>query len=106
MDDLIDGKGRCRSVRIVAIPRRQFLGNAVQPLVEQCLRSGIERGESPDDSRLALGDHQIGHRDDEQRGPDHGQPQAIEQGGQAHTDFIAQPACLSSKPDCLAAGRP
>ncbi len=97
VDDLVDREGRRRPVRIVPVMLRQFLGDAVQPFVQQALRPRVERRKGPDDPRLALGDHQFGTGDDEQRGPDHGQPQAIEQGRKAHLRFIAQLISLSSE---------
>ncbi len=84
MDDLIDRIGCGRAIGIVAIPRREFFGDAVEPFVELCLRPGIECREGADDSCLALGDDQVRTGDDEQRRTDDGQAQALQDGGQAH----------------------
>ena len=89
VDDLVDRIGRGRAVRIVPIPRRQLFGNLVKPLIELRLWSGIERRKRPDDPRLALGDDQIGHRDDEQRRSDYRKREAIEERGKSHADWIA-----------------
>ena len=58
---------------MVAVVRRQFLGDAVDPFVEQSLWPGIECRKTADDPRLALGDHQIGAGHDEQGRADYGQ---------------------------------
>ena len=50
----------------------------------QSLRTCVERGKRADDSRLALRDDQIGHRNDEQRRADDGKPKAIEQRRKSH----------------------
>ena len=97
VDDLIDGEGSGRRIRIGAVMRRQFLGDPVQPFVELALRPGVERREGADDARLALGDHQIGAGDDEERRTDCGQPEAIERSAKGHAGFIAKPTSLSSR---------
>ena len=84
MDDLVDREGGGRAIRIVSVPLRQFLGDAVQPFVEQRLRARVQRWKGSDDPRLALGDDQFRTGDDEQRRPDDGQAQALQDGGQAH----------------------
>ena len=84
MDDLVDREGRRRRVRMIAVPGGQFLGDLVEPFVEPGVRPGVERREGADDPRLALGDDQVGHRDDEQRRSDDGKAQAIEERGQSH----------------------
>jgi hypothetical protein len=57
MDDLVHGVGP-RAIGIVAIPRREFLGDLMEPFVEQGLRPRVQRREA-DDPRLALGDDQV-----------------------------------------------
>ena len=84
VDDLVDREGRGGRVGMVAVPRGQLLGDLVEPFVEQGFGPRIERGEGADDPGLALGDDQIGHRDDEERRADDGQPQAIEERGKGH----------------------
>ena len=74
-----------------AVVRGQFLGNAMQPFVELRLRPGVERREGADDSGLALGDHEVGAGDDEERRADHGEGERVEQRGKRHMSFIAQP---------------
>ena len=54
------------------------------------LRPRVERREAADDPRLALGDHQVGIGDDEERRADDGQAQAIEQGREAHVVPVAK----------------
>ena len=65
VDDLIDRIGRRRRIRMVAVPGRQLLGNPVQPFVQHGDRPGVQGRERADDAGLALGDHQLGSRDDE-----------------------------------------
>ena len=76
-------------------PALELLGDLVQPFVELALRPRIERGERADDARFTLGNDQFGTGDNEQRGPDDGEPQAIEESGQGHTRFIDEPNCVS-----------
>ena len=45
-------------VGMVAVVRRQRLGDLVEPLVELALRARVQRREAADDARLALGDDQ------------------------------------------------
>src|SRR3546814_10412977 len=78
VDDLVDRKGGRKAVGIVAVPRRQFLGDAVQPFVEQRLRTSVQGGKAADDARLALRDDQVGTGDDEQRRADDGQARSEE----------------------------
>ena len=100
VDDLIDRKGCCRALRMVAIVRGKLLGDPVQPLVEQRRGTGIERGKRADDPRLALRDHQLRPRNDEQRRTDDRQAQAVEQRGKAHGAGCARwrPPCPASRP--------
>src|SRR3546814_12713693 len=65
--------------------------------VEQRLRPCVECGKRADNTRFALRDHQIGHRDDEQRRADDRQPQRAKKGRTAHVSFIAQPNRVSSR---------
>src|SRR3546814_18047738 len=81
MDDLVDRIGRREAVGIVAVPRGEFLGDLVQPFVEERLRTGVERGEAADDARLALRDDEFGPRYDEQWRSDDGQAQPVENQG-------------------------
>ena len=84
MRDLVD-RERCRwPVRIVAIVRRQLLGDLVEPFVELRLRPRVQGREAADDPRLALRNHQFRAGDDEQRRSDQRQAQAIERGGKRH----------------------
>jgi hypothetical protein len=50
----------------------EFLLDPMEPLVEQFRRPRIQRRERADHARLALRDHQIRHRNDEERRTDHG----------------------------------
>src|SRR3546814_18937823 len=84
MDDLVDRIGRREAVGIVAVPRGEFLGDLVQPFVEERLRTGVERGEAADDARLALRDDEFGPRYDEQWRSDDGQAQTVENRGKDH----------------------
>src|SRR3546814_11370065 len=72
MDDLVDRIGRREAVGIVAVPRGEFLGDLVQPFVEERLRTGVERGEAAADASLALRDAAFGTRYDEQWRSDDG----------------------------------
>ena len=84
VDDLVDRIGRGRAIGIVAIMRRQFLGDLVQPFVDLALRPRIQRGEAADNARLALRDDQLRPGYDEQRRSDDGDAQFVEGGGQGH----------------------
>ena len=97
MDDLVDREGGRRPVRIVPVPRCQFLGDAVQPFVQLRLRTGVEGREGADDPRLALGDHQIGVGHDEERRADHRQAKAGEGRGQGHVLSLAEPPRRSKR---------
>ena len=82
--DLVHGIGRRRTIGIVAIMRCQFFGDLMQPFVHLGLRAGIERGERPDDPRLALRNDQFRTRYDEERRADDRQAQLVEGSGQGH----------------------
>src|SRR3546814_3058675 len=45
VDDLVDRERRRRTIRMHPIPRGEFLGDPVQPFVEQRLRPCVERSE-------------------------------------------------------------
>jgi hypothetical protein len=77
VDDLVHRERCRRAIGVGAVVCAQFLGDPVQPFVEHRLGPGVERGERPDDPRLALRDHQFGTRDDEERRPDDGQSQVF-----------------------------
>ncbi len=59
VNDLVDGKGGRRTIRIVAVPRRQFFRDPVDPFIQLRLRTRIQRRERPDNPGLALGNDQI-----------------------------------------------
>ncbi len=61
------------------VPLGQILGDPVQPLVEQRRGPGVQRREGADHPRLALGQHQVGIGDDEQRRADGRQAQTLAQ---------------------------
>jgi hypothetical protein len=84
VDDLVDGEGRRRQVRIVAIPGGKRLDDAMQPFVQ--LRNGpsVQRGKRADNARLALRDDEIGIGDEEQRRADRRQPQTVAKDGRQH----------------------
>ena len=82
--DLVHGIGRRRTIGIVTIMCGQFFGDLMQPFVDLGLRARIERGERPDDPRLALRDDQLRTRYDEERRADDRQAQLVEGGGQGH----------------------
>ena len=82
--DLVHGVGRRRTIGIVAIMCGQFFGDLMQPFIDLGLRAGIERGERPDDPRLALRNDQFRTRYDEERRADDRQAQLVEGGGQGH----------------------
>jgi len=89
VDDLVNRKGCCWPIRVLAIVLRQLLGDLVQPFVEQALRPCVERRKAADDPRLALRDHQFGARYDEQRRPDQRQAKAVKGSGQGHENSVA-----------------
>jgi hypothetical protein len=84
VDDLIDSKGGRRLVRMIAIMRRERFGDLVQPFIEHCLRSCIQRRKRAHDSRFALGYHELWPGNEEKRRPDDGQAQAIKKGWKCH----------------------
>jgi hypothetical protein len=79
--DVIHRERRGRRLRMVAVPGRQLLDDLADPLVELCGRPCVERRKGADDSRLALGDHQLRSGDDEHRAADHRQAQPVVQDG-------------------------
>ena len=88
VDDQVGGIGRGRGVGVRLIVAIQLLLYPRQPGFQHdrltVFLARVERREGADDARLALGDHQVGIGDDEQRRPDGGQAQRIEQGRQGH----------------------
>ncbi len=84
VDDLVDGIGCRRKVRIVAIPRGQFFGDLVDPLIQLRLRARVEGRERSDNPGLALGNDQLGTRYDEEGGADDRQAEAVEYGWDCH----------------------
>jgi hypothetical protein len=79
VDDLVDRKRRCRSLRVSAVMGGERFGDFMQPFVE--LRNGpcVQCGKSADDPGLALGNYQRRMRDDEQRSADNRQPELVVQ---------------------------
>src|SRR3546814_6859005 len=51
---LVDRERRRRTIRMHPIPRGEFLGDPVQPFVEQRLRPCVECGKRADNTRFAL----------------------------------------------------
>jgi len=83
--DLVDRERRCGPVGMAAVVLGELAGDPLQPRFELLGRPCVERRERPDDTGLALGDDQVGVRDDEQRRADDRQPQRVLQDrGQAH----------------------
>jgi len=80
--DLVDGKRGCGLLRVRAVVRGQRLGDFGQPLVELRSRARIERRHGAHDARLALGDHEFGVADDEQRCADDRKRHALQGGWQ------------------------
>ena len=65
--DLVDGIGSCRPVRVRPVMGRQRLGDLNQPLLQLLGRPRIKGRHGAHHARNALGDHQLGVADDEQR---------------------------------------
>jgi hypothetical protein len=85
MHDLVDGERGRRRIGMGGIMRCKFGGNPRQPLIEQVRRTRIQGGKRSDDSGLALSDHEIRDRNDEQRRADYRNRQAtLEQGRHGH----------------------
>src|SRR3546814_441648 len=97
MDDLVDRVGRRQAVGIVAVPCGKFLGDLMQPFVEERLRPRVERRKTADDARLALCDDQFGSRYDEQWRSDDGQAQAVENRGKGHESVSPVALCNRSE---------
>ena len=72
-----DRERRRRAIGVGGVVLGQLAGDPLEPGHEQRRRPGVERRERADDAGLALGEDQVGRRDDEQRRPDHGQAQAV-----------------------------
>jgi hypothetical protein len=70
--DLVDRERRRRPLGMRLIVGGEFFLDPRQPFVEQRRRPRIQRRKRPDHPGLALRDHEIGHRNDEQRCGDHG----------------------------------
>ncbi len=79
--DLVDRERRRRAVRMLGIVLGQLGGDAVQPVIEHRARARIERREGADHAGLALGDHQVGVGDDEQRRANHRQRKTVLENG-------------------------
>jgi hypothetical protein len=83
--DLVDRKRRRRPFGMRLVVGRELLLDPPQPFVQQLGRPRVQRRKTSDHARLALRDHEIGHRNDEQRRTDHGNGQtALEQGRHRH----------------------
>src|SRR3546814_2601234 len=71
VDDLVDREGGGRAVRVRLVVAVERLGDALQPALQldrlALLLAGVQRRERADDAGGALGDYQIGIRDDAQR---------------------------------------
>ena len=70
--DLVDGKGCSRSIGVRLVVRRQGFADFSQPLVQLRRRTSIERRHGAHHPSDALGNHQLGVADDEQRRSDDG----------------------------------
>ena len=83
--DLVDGVGRDLLLRMQRLVFAEFVLDPAQPFAELFDRTGVERRERADDAGLALGDHEFGPGDDEQRRSDHRQFERIhKRSGQRH----------------------
>ena len=71
VDDQVHRIGRDLGRRIGLARRRQLFVQLRQPFVQLLDRPRIQRRERPDHARLALGQHKVWPRDDEQGRPDH-----------------------------------
>ena len=80
MDDLVDRIGCRRTIRMIAIMRRQFFGDLVEPFIKHRLWPRVERGEGTNDPRLALGNDEFGAGNDEKGRANNWQTQAIKKG--------------------------
>src|SRR5258708_36588744 len=88
MHDLVQCKGGRETVGMRLVMRREFLLDARQPFVQQRRWPRIQRRKGSDDARLALGNHQFGHGNNEQRRTDHGNRQTtFEQGWHGHSEI-------------------
>ena len=67
VDDLVDGKRGGGRLGVGGIVRSQALRNFNQPVFQLCSGAGVECGHGADHARNALGNHQLGVADDEQR---------------------------------------
>ena len=81
MHDLVDGKRRHAPLGMRLLVGVELRLDLDDPLLQQLLRPRIERRERTDDTGLALRNHQVRHRHDEQRRADGRQRQAILQDG-------------------------
>ena len=83
--DLVDRVGRDLLLRVQRLVFAEFVLDPVQPFAELLDRARVQRRERADDAGLALGDHELGPGDDEQRRSDHRQFERIhKRGGQWH----------------------
>ena len=88
VDDLINGVGRGRAIRIGLIVAIELLGNVLQPAFKfdgfTLLLTGIESGKTADNPSLALRNDQLGGRDDEHGRTDHRYAQIAQDGRKRH----------------------
>jgi hypothetical protein len=70
--NLVDRERRREPIRMRPVVGGEFFPDPRQPFVEQRRRPRIQRWKRSDHTGLALRDHEIGHRNDEQRCSDHG----------------------------------
>ena len=89
VDDLVDRERRGQTIGMSLVVRGKFFLDPVQPFVEQRSRARVQCRKRADDSRLALGDHEIRSRHDEQRRPDRRNRKAtLEQGRHRHRKIL------------------
>ena len=84
MDDLVDGIGCCRTIRIVAVPGGQFFRDLMDPLIQLRLRARVQCREGANNPRLALGNDEFGTRNDEKGRADDRQAEAVKNSWDCH----------------------
>jgi hypothetical protein len=90
VDDLIDRERRGGLVGMIAVPGREFLGDAMQPFIEQRRGPRVQRRKRADDPRLALRNDQIGIGDEKQRRADGGEAELVaEDGREGHGSLLS-----------------
>ena len=67
VNDLVDGVGRCRAVRVCTVVSCQRLRDFNQPLLKLLGGASIQGWHGAHHASDALGDHQLGVADDDQR---------------------------------------